>query len=188
MKNLLLASTSALFGEEYLAYLRPHISDLFTGVGEIIFIPFARPGGISHDDYTQKVADAFEIRVKGLHTFNDPKAAIREAKGFFTGGGNTFLLVKELHEQGLMYALKDAIEKGIPYLGISAGSNISGLNMQTTNDMPIVYPPSFDTIGLVPLNLNPHYLDSLRRNGVVSFIIISNDGPFPASSKRFRVK
>ena len=93
MKNILLASASALFGEEYLVYLKLHISALFAGVDEIIFIPFARPGGISHDDYTQKAAVAFaplDIRVKGLHNFNDPKSAIREAKGFFTGGGNTF--------------------------------------------------------------------------------------------------
>ena len=171
MKNILLASTSSLFGEEYLAYLKPHIAELFSGVDEIIFVPFARPGGMPHDDYTQRAADAFAalaIRVKGLHTFNDPAAAIREAKGFFTGGGNTFLLVKELHDQAMMAVLKEAVEKGAPYLGTSAGSNIAGVNMQTTNDMPIVYPPSFDTMGLVPFNLNPHYLDpdpNSRHNG-----------------------
>jgi len=162
MKNILLASASALFGEKYLVYLKLHISALFASVDEIIFIPFARPGGISHGDYAQKAAVAFaplDIRVKGLHNFNDPKSAIREAKGFFTGGGNTFLLVKELHEQGLMSALKAAVKKGAPYLGTSAGSNIAGINMRTTNYMPIVYPPSFDTMGLVPFNLNPHYLD-----------------------------
>jgi len=162
MKNIFLASTSSLFGEKYLAYLKSHISELFSGIDEIIFIPFARPGGISHDDYTQKVAEAFEpmgINVRGLHTFPAPAKAIREAKGFFTGGGNTFLLVKVLHELNLMYLLKDAVEKGAPYLGASAGSNIGGLTMQTTNDMPIVYPPSFSTMGLIPFNLNPHYLD-----------------------------
>lgn len=162
MKNILLASTSALFGEEYLDYLKPYIAGLFTGIQEIIFIPYARPGGISHDAYTQKVVWAFEplgIEVRGLHNFADPAAAIREAKGFFTGGGNTFLLVKQLHEQNLMDVLKDAVENGTPYLGTSAGSNIAGASMQTTNDMPIVYPPSFSTMGLVPFNLNPHYLD-----------------------------
>lgn len=159
MKNILLASTSAFFGEAYLAYLKSHIAQLFNGVEEIIFVPFARPGGISHDDYTQKVAAAFDIKVRGLHTFDDPLAAIRQGKGFFTGGGNTFLLVKELHERNLMYGLKESVEKGAPYLGTSAGSNIAGLNMQTTNDMPIVYPASFDTMGLVTFNLNPHYLD-----------------------------
>jgi dipeptidase E len=162
MKNILLASTSALFGEEYLAYLKPRIVNLFSGVNEIIFIPFARPGGVSHNDYTKKVTDAFSdlnIRVTGLHTFEDPAKAIREAKGFFTGGGNTFLLVKTLHDLGLMDVLKDAVETGAAYLGTSAGSNIGGLSMHTTNDMPIVFPPSFNTMGLVPFNLNPHYLD-----------------------------
>jgi dipeptidase E len=162
MKNILLASTSALLGEEYLAYLKPRIVNLFSGVNEIIFIPFARPGGVSHNDYTKKVTDAFSdlnIRVTGLHTFEDPAKAIREAKGFFTGGGNTFLLVKTLHDLGLMDVLKDAVETGAAYLGTSAGSNIGGLSMHTTNDMPIVFPPSFNTMGLVPFNLNPHYLD-----------------------------
>ncbi|MGN8070882.1 dipeptidase PepE [Mucilaginibacter sp. SG564] len=171
MKNVLLASTSALFGEEYLAYLKPFIADLFTGVKEIIFIPYAQPGGISHDDYTRQVAETFAnlgITVKGLHSFSNPKAAIKDACGFFTGGGNTFLLVKQLHEQDLMNPLKEAVEKGTPYLGTSAGSNIGGVNMQTTNDMPIVYPPDFGTMGLVPFNLNPHYLDpnpQLKHNG-----------------------
>lgn len=162
MKNVILASTSSLFGEEYLAYLKPYIAELFAGINEIVFVPYARPGGISHDDYTWQAANGLAslgINVKGLHTFSDPVAAIHDARAFFTGGGNTFLLVKQLHEQGLMGALKEAVEKGTPYLGTSAGSNIGGVNMQTTNDMPIVYPPDFGTMSLVPFNLNPHYLD-----------------------------
>ncbi len=162
MKNIILASTSTLFGEDYLAYLQPVLPALFSNVSEIVFIPYARPGGISHDEYTAKAAAAFSalgIALKGLHTFPYPAEAIRKAQGFFTGGGNTFLLVKQLHERGLMQALKAAVEAGKPYLGASAGSNIGGINMQTTNDMPIVYPPSFETMGLVPFNLNPHYLD-----------------------------
>lgn len=162
MKNIVLASTSTLFGEPYLAYLQPVIKDLFAGVGEVLFIPYARPGGISHDEYTARAAGAFSelgIRLTGLHTFADPASAMREGKAFFTGGGNTFLLVKELLEQGLMAVLKKEVEGGKPYLGTSAGSNIGGISMQTTNDMPIVYPPGFGTLGLVPFNLNPHYLD-----------------------------
>lgn len=160
--NIILASTSTLFGEAYLEYLAPEIQELFQGINEIVFIPFARPGGISHNDYTQKAATAFAqwgITVKSLHTFDNQVAAIRQANGFFTGGGNTFLLVKQLHELGLFSTLKEAVQNGTPYLGTSAGSNIGGVNMKTTNDMPIVYPPSFDTMGLVPFNLNPHYLD-----------------------------
>jgi len=171
MKHIILASTSTLFGEDYLAYLQPVIKQLFEGVDEIIFVPFARPGGISHDDYTARAAAAFSewgITVKGLHTFENPQQAIKDAKGFFTGGGNTFLLVKQLHDLNLMQPLKQAIENGTPYLGASAGSNIGGINMKTTNDMPIVYPSDFTTMGLVPFNLNPHYLDpnpDLKHNG-----------------------
>jgi dipeptidase E len=97
--------------------------------------------------------------VRGLHEFEDKINAINQAKAYFTGGGNTFLLVKILHEENLMNVLKKNIETGKPYLGTSAGSNIAGINIKTTNDMPIVYPPSFDGMGLVPFNINPHYLD-----------------------------
>lgn len=169
--NVLLASTSTLFGGNYLEYLTDEISILFDGVDEIIFIPFARPGGISHDEYTQKAAEFFariNIKVKGLHEFEDQVSAINSGMGYFTGGGNTFLLVKTLHEENLMEILKRNVESGKPYLGTSAGSNIGGINMKTTNDMPIVYPPSFECMGLVPFNLNPHYLDpnpDLKHNG-----------------------
>lgn len=169
--NIILASTSTLFGGEYLEYLRDELIQLYEGIDEIIFIPFARPSGISHDDYTSKARSFFEtinIKVKGLHEFENKIEAVNNAKGFFTGGGNTFLLVKTLHEEGLMSVLKQNIESGKPYLGCSAGSNIGGQNMKTTNDMPIVYPSSFDCMGLVPFNLNPHYLDpnpELKHNG-----------------------
>lgn len=169
--NILLASTSTLFGQTYLAYLKEEIFDLFKGIDEIIFIPFARPGGISHEEYTEKTKSFFielGVNVKGLHEFENKIEALENAKGFFTGGGNTFLLVKTLHELGLMDVLKSNIETGKPYLGCSAGSNIGGLNMKTTNDMPIVYPPSFDCMELVPFNINPHYLDpqpELHHNG-----------------------
>lgn len=169
--NVLLASTSTLFGGKYLEYITDEIKELYNGINEIVFIPFARPGGISHDDYTAKAKAFFEeinIKIKGLHEFDDQIAAVNNAQGFFTGGGNTFLLVKTLHEKGLMSVLKENVEKGKPYLGTSAGSNIGGLNMKTTNDMPIVYPPSFECMGLVPFNINPHYLDpnpDLKHNG-----------------------
>ncbi|HFK5519212.1 dipeptidase PepE [Elizabethkingia anophelis] len=169
--NILLASTSTLFGGQYLEYIREEIIKLFNGADEIIFVPFARPGGISHDEYTYKARSFFStinIKVKGLHEFDNPVKALNEAKGYFTGGGNTFLLVKTLHEQGLLSVLKQNVESGKPYMGASAGSNIGGLNMRTTNDMPIVYPPSFECMGLVPFNLNPHYLGpnpELHHNG-----------------------
>lgn len=164
MKNLVLASTSTIYGGAYLEYLQPVIEELFAATDEIIFIPYARPGGISHDEYTAKAAAFFSRigkRLIGLHTFPDAVKALQQAKGFFTGGGNTFLLVQQLHEQGLMQELAKQAHAGTPYLGASAGTNIAGLTMGTTNDMPIVYPPSFQTMGLVPFNINPHYLDPI---------------------------
>jgi dipeptidase E len=169
--NIILASTSTIFGGDYLNYLKEELIQLYEGIDELVFIPFARPGGISHDEYTVKAASFFKtlgIKVKGLHEFDNKAEAVQNAKAFFTGGGNTFLLVKTLHEENLMSVLKQNVKSGKPYLGCSAGSNIGGQNMKTTNDMPIVYPPSFDCMGLVPFNINPHYLDpnpELKHNG-----------------------
>ncbi len=161
-KNIIIASTSTLHGGDYLEYLLPELSIHFEHCKTILFIPFARPGGISHEEYTEKVATAFakiNKNVKGIHEFEDLSAAITNAQGIFTGGGNTFLLVTQLYKNKIMTVLAEIIKRGTPYLGTSAGSNICGLTMQTTNDMPIIYPPSFITLGLIPFNLNPHYLD-----------------------------
>ncbi|WP_019037994.1 dipeptidase PepE [Psychroflexus tropicus] len=158
----IIASTSTTYGSSYLEYLLPVLKTHFEGVEEVLFIPFARPGGISHDEYTSKTTTGLQScvkSVKGLHEFNDMPKAVRTAKAIFVGGGNTFLLVKQLHDLGLMTPLKESITNGAKYLGTSAGSNICGLNMQTTNDMPIVYPPSFHTLGLLDFNINPHYLE-----------------------------
>lgn len=163
MKNLIIASTSTLYGGEYLSYLLPVLKTHFENCKSIVFIPYARPGGISHEEYTSKVKNTFsliDISVKGLHEFENPTEAIKESEGIFTGGGNTFLLVYQLYKNHLMQKLAEVLENGTPYLGSSAGSNIAGLTMQTTNDMPIIYPPSFQTLGLLPFNLNPHYLDA----------------------------
>lgn len=162
MKNIIIASTSTLHNGAYLEYLLPELSKHFEKAKTILFIPYARPSGISHEDYTKKVSEAFakiNIKVKGIHEFENPEEAILNAEGIFTGGGNTFLLVYQLYKNKIMQVLAEAVKSGIPYLGTSAGSNITGLTMQTTNDMPIIYPPSFQTLGLVPFNLNPHYLD-----------------------------
>lgn len=162
MKNFILASTSTLHGTEYLDYLKDEVRNLFQGLNEIIFIPYARPSGVSHDEYTriaQKFFNSIGIQAIGLHSFENTKDALKNAKGIFTGGGNTFLLVKQLQELDLFSIIKQKVEGGTPYLGTSAGSNIAGLNMGTTNDMPIVYPHSFETLGIIPFNINPHYLD-----------------------------
>lgn len=127
-----------------------------------MFIPYARPSGISHDEYTEIAARTFSKigkKVIGIHNFPTAKEGLKNAKGIFTGGGNTFLLVSQLYRHELMEPLRESIYAGLPYLGTSAGSNICGITMQTTNDMPIIYPPSFKTLGVIPFNINPHYLD-----------------------------
>lgn len=154
-------STSTIHGSDFLEYIHEELQQFLQGK-KITFIPYARPSGISHDDYTQKVAHAFKkinIETVGLHTFENPIHAIKDAEAIFIGGGNTFLLLKSLYEQNLLNPIREAIYKGIPYIGSSAGSNITGPSIGTTNDMPIIYPPSFEALGILPFNLNPHYLD-----------------------------
>lgn len=161
--NAIIASTSTIHGSEYLAYLQPALKEHFNNIKELIFIPFARPGGISHDTYTQKAQEglaALNIKVKGIHEFKNYTEAITQAEAIFTGGGNTFVLLNQLYQHKLIAPLQNAIlNQKIPYLGTSAGSNICGKNIKTTNDMPIVYPPSYDSLGILPFNINPHYLD-----------------------------
>lgn len=162
MTNAIIASTSTIHGSTYLEYLLTTLKKHFSNCSEIVFIPFARPSGISHNEYLIIVKKAFtqiNIEVKGLHEFDDYQNALKNAQGIFTGGGNTFLLVTQLYKNNLIEVLKETIKRGTPYLGTSAGSNICGLTMGTTNDMPIVYPPSFKTLGIVSFNINPHYLD-----------------------------
>lgn len=167
MKKMIIASTSTLYDGSYLEYLLPTLTEFFVKVKTITFIPYAQPDGISLDDYTAKVAVAFskiKINVVGIHTFEDPIEAVTKAEAIFTGGGNTFLLVTKLYQYKLLQAIEIAVKNGTPYLGTSAGSNICGLTMGTTNDMPIIYPPSFQTLALVPFNINPHYLDPLNNS------------------------
>ncbi|MFT5862535.1 MAG: dipeptidase E [Flavobacteriales bacterium] len=161
-KNLIIASTSTIYGSGYLEYLLPTLDTHFGQCDTILFIPYARPGGITHDAYTEIVRKSFakiNKKVVGLHSFENPVLAIQEAEGIFTGGGNTFVLVNALYKNKVMAPLREMLLSGTPYLGTSAGSNICGLSMQTTNDMPIAYPPSFKTLGMIPFNINPHYLD-----------------------------
>ncbi|WP_343330261.1 dipeptidase PepE [Polaribacter staleyi] len=164
MKKMIIASTSTVHGSKYLAYLLPTLKKHFTGVKELLFIPYARPSGISYDEYTAIAKKAFSeinIDVKGIHEFENAKEAVNNASAIFTGGGNTFELVNQLYKNDVLTTLKEVIENGTPYLGTSAGSNICGVNMKNTNDMPIVYPPSFTTLGCINFNINAHYLDPI---------------------------
>lgn len=162
MLDILLLSTSTVHGSGFLQYAEEAIAGFLAERTSVVFVPFARPGGTSHEAYTRLVRETLGelgLSVTGLHEPDDPAAALREAEAVFVGGGNTFVLLSALYELDLMEVLRERARAGMPYMGSSAGSNLAGLTIGTTNDMPIVEPRSFDALGLVPFNLNPHYLD-----------------------------
>ncbi len=162
---MIIASTSTIHGSGYLEYLLPTLSTFFKEVKTLLFIPYARPGGISYDAYTtiaQKAFNKININVKGIHEYENASKAILNAEAIFTGGGNTFELVNKIYKNDVLNDLKQVINNGTLYLGTSAGSNICGITMMNTNDMPIVYPPSFKTLECIPFNINAHYLDPIE--------------------------
>ena len=162
MRDILLLSTSTVHGSGFLEYAETEIRTFFGGRSTVLFVPFARPGGTTHEAYTEVTRNRFRelgFDVIGLHEASDQVVAVREADAVFVGGGNTFVLLRALYETGVLLPLRERALAGMPYMGSSAGSNIAGLTIGTTNDMPIVEPTSFAALGIVPFNINPHYLD-----------------------------
>lgn len=160
--NLLLISNSTNAGEPYLQYPMPEIARMLEGVREVVFVPYAAVM-FSYAEYERRVQARFDeigVRVRSLHRSPNPRLMIRHAKAICVGGGNTFALAKKMHEQNLMSAIASRVRAGIPYVGWSAGSNVACPSICTTNDMPIVQPSSFDAIGAVKFQINPHYLDA----------------------------
>ena len=163
MKKMLLASTSTIYGQKYLKYLHDEIKNLFSGCKKILFVPYARPSGISHLEYTEKAKNVFKILNLEIidYTNEDLRESLEKCDGIFVGGGNTFLLLNKLYQYSLIDILKNKINSGIPYLGTSAGSNICGMTIGTTNDMPIVHVKNLEALGIIDFNINPHYLDPI---------------------------
>lgn len=163
MRKLLLLSTSTIHGSSFLEYCMNEVEKHFVGVAKILFIPYARPGGITYDEYTKIVRNALaqiNIEVIGIHELNNIQNEISDFGGIYIGGGNTFLLAKSLYENDLISVIHDEVmNKGVKYMGSSAGTNVACATINNTNDMPIVHPPSFDALKLIPFNINPHYLD-----------------------------
>ena len=165
MKKMLLASTSTLYGQEYLEYLLEEIILLFKDCKNILFIPYARPSGLTHVQYNSQVKEAFiqkNLKIIDYHSENKIFDDLNKCDGIFIGGGNTFLLLNKLYEYNLISLIKNKIDSGIPYLGTSAGTNICGMNIGTTNDMPIIHVKSHIALGVIPFNINPHYLDPVK--------------------------
>jgi dipeptidase E len=139
--------------ESYRRFVGSHFSDC----KQVLFVPFASD---DHDAYTSRMHDFLGPEgpeLVGIHTFEDWKSAVRDAEGIYIGGGNSFLLIRDLHEGGLVSPIRGRVLEGAPYLGVSAGSNVACPTMMTTNDMPIVLPPSFESLDIVPFQINPHY-------------------------------
>lgn len=143
-------------------YAQPWLQEFLSPGCRLLFVPYARPSGVSHDDYTDRFTEAVAamgFEAEGIHSTPDPVGAVEEAEALFVGGGNTFVLLRQLYAEGLLDVIRSRVDAGMPYLGSSAGSNVAGLTIGTTNDMPVVEPPSLDALGLIPFNINPHYLD-----------------------------
>ena len=157
--RLLLLSNSTQFGRAYLEHAEDVVRDHLDGVDRLLFVPFALH---DRDGYAAKVRERFaewSIAVDSLHDADDPVAAVRDARAVFVGGGNSFRLLRALQDRGLLGVLRARVREGMPYMGASAGSNMACPTIRTTNDMPIVEPAGFAALGVIPFQLNPHYLD-----------------------------
>lgn len=160
MSRLLLISNSTLFGSGYLDHAESEIRDFLGDLKRVLFIPFALH---DRDAYALTARDRFKkmgYELTSVHNVVDPSQAVAETEAVFIGGGNTFRLLKTLYGQSLLDPIRQRVAGGMPYIGSSAGSNVAGPTIKTTNDMPIVQPPSFDALGLVSFQINPHYLDA----------------------------
>jgi dipeptidase E len=142
---------------ERVSLLAAAMRAFFGDLGRLLFVPYALA---DHDGYVQAMTErglhaGYEL--DGIHRHGDPVRAVEEARGIFVGGGNTFRLLDALYRFGLLDVIRDRVRHGLPYLGVSAGTNVACPAIKTTNDMPIFQPPSLDALGLVPFQVNPHY-------------------------------
>ncbi len=159
MRRLLLISTSTVHGTGYLEHAFSELRALLGARRGVLFVPYALK---DHDAYAAKARASFEglgYRLDSLHEAASPEDAVEAAEAIFCGGGNTFRLLDALYRRELLPAVRRRVEDGMPYAGASAGSNLACPTIRTTNDMPILQPPSLDALGLVSFQINPHYLD-----------------------------
>lgn len=159
--QLLLLSNAKREGMAYLEHATIYLREFFgASVNEILFVPFARVNE-RYDEFVDQVRPVFAaigLSVKGIHTVPDPIAAANGAEAIVIGGGNTWKLLRDLREMNLLVPIRNRVLTGAPYAGWSAGANIACPTLMTTNDMPICNPGSFGALGLVPFQINPHYL------------------------------
>lgn len=158
--KLLLISNSTLYGSGYLDHAESEIRDFVGDVKRVLFVPYALQ---DRDAYAATAITRFAkmgYELSSIHTAKHPQRAVKDTEAIFIGGGNTFRLLKTLYDHDLLEIIRRRVREGMPYIGSSAGSNVAAPTIKTTNDMPIVEPPSFDALGLVWFQINPHYLDT----------------------------
>lgn len=161
--RLLLISNSTLDGEEYLDYPKYEIQKFIgSGIKKTLFIPYAGVT-MTYDEYAAKVENRFReigLTVDSIHLKKNPVKAVEDADAIVIGGGNTFELINQMHKTRLITPIRKKVLDGTPFVGWSAGSNVACPTVKTTNDMPIVEPPSFSGLALIKFQINPHYLDA----------------------------
>lgn len=184
--RLLLLSNSTNPGEQYLGYPQEEIKNFLGSFSsEALFIPYAAVS-LSYDEYEKRVSERFNdfgYRIKSIHHSENPASAVKNADSIIIGGGNTWQLVRMLHQNQLIEPIRERVNKGIPYIGWSAGSNVACPTLKTTNDMPIVEPVSFETLNFIPFQINPHYHNfkpegvggETRDDRILEFITINTD-------------
>jgi len=159
-KRILLISNSTLHSTGYLDHAETEIRSFLGDVKRVLFVPYAL---FDRDKYAATAQQRFEnmgYALTSIHTASDPIQAVNDTGAIFIGGGNTFRLLKALYDFELLGPIRERVARGMLYIGSSAGSNVAGPTIKTTNDMPIVQPPSFDALALVSFQINPHYLDA----------------------------
>ena len=184
--RLLLISNSTMAGEPYLDYCKSDIAQ-FLGQTKVtaLFIPYAGVT-MSYDEYEAKVKSRFnEVGhdAVSIHHFDDPVKAVNEAEAIVVGGGSTWHLLHEVRRNGLIEPIRKRVQEGLPYVGWSAGSNLTCPTIKTTNDMPIIDPKGFDALNLVPFQINPHYLHGnppghggeTREQRIEEFLVVNKD-------------
>lgn len=162
MSRLLLLSNSTMPGTPFFTWPVPFVNEFLADVvKEVLFIPYAAVT-ISFDEYAALVTTAFskiDLRVQSIHLCSDPGKAVQYAQAIVVGGGNSFALLKRMYDYGLMDVVRTKVFEGTPYIGWSAGANLACPTIKTTNDMPIVSPPSFEALHFIPFQINPHYTE-----------------------------
>jgi dipeptidase E len=160
MNHLLLISNSTLYGSGYLDHAEHEMRDVLGSIQRVLFIPYALFDRYAYAAQARARFEAMGYRLESIQEARDPGAAVDQAEAIFVGGGNTFRLLNSLYENDLLARIRNKVEAGTIYIGSSAGSNVAAPTIKTTNDMPIIQPPSFEALHLVNYQINPHYLDS----------------------------